>query len=598
MTENVQTLKNSSRKNVQPKGGKTESKSAVKGRFYHTMRGRIMLTFSILIAIIVIMLILSYINITRLQQSLNDFSDVNLKEQREIYQLSTEISNLTIYEQAFLIYGDEENLNKYSETKQTIDKKLTELLTTFENRPEEKKLVEYIHQFFRTYLYASSGVIETRQYYSYEQAVRLMERSEGQAIKGNIEKHADELLTLLESKNERTIKEIETFANYSRVAFIGLSSLALVIAIIFSSLLLRSIRINTNKINDSILDIAQAGGDLTRRVKVATKDEFAVIANSTNLLIESISTLVRKVANLAEHVSSSSQELMALAEENAIAIDEIASSTNEIANDSSTTIHRMNEAGMKMKALEQSMVELNQEAFEVQKAAKEMQLAAQNGSKSVQDSTEVIHFIENTMKSTTSTIETLGQKSKDINSIISTITAIAEQTDLLALNAAIEAARAGEHGKGFAVVSNEVKKLAIQSQEAAKQVADIVHSIQNEIDTIVSQNAKGAESISRGVKVTDETNEVLNDILTQTNKTTTIIISMVEKISSTLEIVNELTSSFNEVNALSQNTSHATEKSAQAAMQGSASMQEINASAVELAKQADDLRNLVSEFKI
>ncbi|MEJ9281877.1 methyl-accepting chemotaxis protein [Ureibacillus thermosphaericus] len=598
MTVKVQKMNNQSTKKVQAKGKKHQTKSPTKGRFYHTIRGRIVLTYAILITIIVIMLILSYINITRLQQNLNHFAEVNLKEQREINQLANDIANLTIFEQAFLIYGDEGNLNKYNTTKQLIENQLNELSKNFEHRPEEFQLVSYIQQFFRSYLYASTGIIETRQYYSYEQAVRLMERSEGPAIKNNIEKHADELLHLLEDKNEKTIKEIEKFAKFSRIAFICLSSFSLFIAVFFSYLLFRSIRINTAKINHSILDIAHAGGDLTRRVKVATKDEFAEIAHSTNLLIESISKLVKKVASLAEHVSSSSQELMALAEENAKSIDEIASSTHDIANDSSSTIERMNEAALKMKALEQSMVELNNEAYEVQKAAKEMQSAAQNGSQSVKDSTNVIHFIEDTMKNTTSTVEALGQKSKDITSIISTITAIAEQTDLLALNAAIEAARAGEHGKGFAVVSNEVKKLAIQSQEAAKEVAKIVHSIQDEINTIVMQNAKGVESISRGVEVTNETNEVLNGILSQTNKTTNIIISMVEKISSTLKIVNDLTTSFQEVNALSQNTSLATERSAHAAMQGSAAMEEINASAVELAKQADDLRNLVSEFKI
>lgn len=598
-------LNSNTSKEVQQKGKKQKHKEkkqkqkpSMEGRFYHTLRGRILLTFTILIAIIAIMLILSYMNITRLQQSLHDFSEKNLQEQTEIYKLSTDVSDLTIYEQNYIIYGDKESLTNYNNIKLTIDRKLDELITVFENRPEEQKLATYIQQFFRSYLYAASGIIDTRQYFGYEQAAKLLERSEGPAIKENIEKHTEELLKLLEKKNADAIKEIEKFAQYSRIAFIGLSSLALIIAVIFSFLILRSIRINTDKINDSILDIAQAGGDLTRRVQVSTKDEFAVIAHSTNLLIESISKLVKKVANLADHVSSSSQELMALAEENAKAIDEIASSTHDIADDSNTTMERMNDAAMKMKALEQSMLELNHEAFEVQKAAKEMQSAAQNGSKSVKDSNDVIHFIENTMKSTTATVESLGQKSKDIHSIISTITAIAEQTDLLALNAAIEAARAGEHGKGFAVVSNEVKKLAIQSQEAAKEVANIVHSIQHEIDAIVMQNAKGVQSISRGVEVTDDTNEALKDILNQTNKTTDIIISMVEKISSTLEIVNELTASFNEVNTLSQNTNHATEKSAKAAMQGSAAMQEINASAIELAQQADELRHLVSEFKI
>lgn len=588
MSKKRKTMDAHANKNLQKK----------KGRFYHTIRGKILLTFIILNAVILAMLILSYINITRLQQSLNHFAEVNLQDQRKINQLANEFSKLTIYEQAFLMYGDEENLENYNATKQSIENQLNGLMTTFKDQTNEEKLLGYIQQFYRSYMKSSTDIIETRRHFSYEQAVRLMERSEGRAIRENIEKHIDELLNLLEKNNEETIKGIETFANISRIAFIGLSSFALLIAVLFSFLLLRSIRINTKKINRSILDIAQAGGDLTRRVKVSTKDEFAEIAQSTNLLIESIAKLVKKVANLADHVSSSSQELMALAEEHAKSIDEIASSTHDIANDSNSTMEQMKKAALKMKNLEESMVKLNEEAKEVQKAAEEMQIAAQNGSKSVKDSTNVIHFIEDTMNATTSAIEALGQKSKDITTIISTITAIAEQTNLLALNAAIEAARAGEAGKGFAVVSNEVKKLAIESQEAAKEVTNIVHSIQDEIHAIVSQNAKGVKSISRGVEVTNETNEVFMGILSQTHKTTSIIISMVEKIRSTLDIVNELNASFNEVNQLSQNTNLLTEKSAQAAMQGSAAMEEINASAVELAKQADDLRNVVSEFKI
>ncbi|NLY80717.1 MAG: methyl-accepting chemotaxis protein [Lysinibacillus sp.] len=578
-----------------PKSSKQQHK---KTRFIQTIRGRVLIAFITLFGIILTMLILSYINITRLQQNLNTFAEVNLQEQKAINQLGNEISNLTIYEQRYLIYGDEENLNKYNETKAIIETSLKELSNYFESQPEEYQSISYIQQFYNAYIYFSTNIIDTRKNFDYETAVRLLERSEGPRIKENIELYTEELIKLLEFKNEERIKEIETFANVSRIAFVFLSTIALIFSIIFSILLFRSIRINTYKINESILDIANTGGDLTRRVHVKTKDEFALIAQSTNILIESISDLVKKVANLADHVSSSSQELMALAEENAKAIDEIASSTHDIAIDSNTTIKQMNDAAIKMKTLEESMVELNNEAKEVQIAAKEMQLAAQSGSQSVQDSTEVIQFIEHTMNNTTATIETLREKSKEITTIVSAITEIAEQTNLLALNAAIEAARAGEHGKGFAVVSDEVKKLAIQSQEAAKEVVEIVHSLQQEIDAIVLQNAKGVESVSHGVEVTNNTNQVLDRIIMQTNKTTDIIISMVEKISSTLNIVNELNISFIEVNDLSQHTNVATERSAQAAMQGSAAMEEINASAEELAKQADDLRNLVSEFKI
>lgn len=598
MSKKKNRSKKFNKNNVDSPMANSNKTKTFKGKIYQTIRGRVLLTFITLIAIIMTMLILSYINITKLQQNLNTFAEVNLQEQKEINQLANEVSNLTIYEQGFLIYGDDENFKNYNETKNTIESKLNELSVYFENHPEESKSITYIQQFFNAYLYFSSNIIETRKNFDYESAVKLMERSEGPRIKQNIESHTEELIQLLEQKNEETIKELETFAKISRIAFIILSTFALFIAIFFSFILFRTIRINTVKINESILDIAQAGGDLTRRVEVKTKDEFAEIAQSTNILIESISNLVKKVMNLADHVSSSSQELMALAEENAKSIDEIASSTHDISIDSNSTIEQMNEAAIKMKTLEVSMVELNNEAKEVQAAAKEMQSAAQSGNQSVQDSTEVIHFIENTMKHTTSTIESLREKSSEITSIVSTITAIAEQTDLLALNAAIEAARAGEHGKGFAVVSEEVKKLAVQSQQAAKEVVNIVYSLQKEIDTIVLQNAKGVKSVSHGVEVTNNTNEVLDRIIMQTNKTTEIIISMVDKISSTLTIVNELNLAFNDVNELSRNTNIATERSAQAAMQGSAAMEEINASAEELAKQADDLRNLVNEFKI
>ena len=104
----------------------------------------------------------------------------------------------------------------------------------------------------------------------------------------------------------------------------------------------------------------------------------------------------------------------------------------------------------------------------------------------MEQSSLVMQSIEETMASTTSTVEALGRKSADITSIIGTITAISEQTNLLALNAVIEAARAGEHGRGFAVVADEVRKLAEQSQSAAKEVTSIVTSIQEEVTSIIS----------------------------------------------------------------------------------------------------------------
>lgn len=544
------------------------------------------------------MQILSYINITNLENNLREFAEENLQQQMHINSLASDIAKLSSHEQTYLITGDEKFLQLYEETKERIHTNLTSVEASFRNQDEELKIVGLIQQFYANYLSYSKSTIEVRQKYGYENAAKLFANSGSQNFKGYIDENTGKLIQILEQRNEKTISDLEQFAFASKIMISALTGVAVILTISLGYILSKSIRRNTKKINESILDIAQAGGDLTRRVNVKTKDEFSLIANSTNVLIESISALVKRVSNLADNVSGSSQELMALADENARTIDFIADSTMNIASDSSEILNSIGSAGNEMQNLEQSMHILDEKAREVQQAASEMKDAAHQGSRSVNHSANVMLEIEETMATTSDTVEKLGERSKNITSIISTITAIAEQTNLLALNAAIEAARAGEHGRGFAVVAAEVRKLAEQSQKAAKEVSAIVGSIQTEVNSIIEQNHTGVEKVIRGVEVTNETTNSLQNILLQTEKTSDILTQMVTQIEQTLNNSHSVTTSFVHVAAIADNTAANTERSAAAASQGSASMEEINASAVELASQADHLRSVVNEFKI
>lgn len=566
--------------------------------FFRLIRGRIILAFSVLMGIILVMQILSYVNITKLQTSLRDFADENLAQQMQINSLASDIAKLSSHEQTYLLTGDDKYLTQFEETQEIINNNLKTVQGSFENQEEELKLVAMIHQFYTNYLSYSKSTIEVRQKYGYDNAAKMFKSSGSQSFKSYIDESTEKLIVILQERNEETIKDLEQFALASKISFFILAAVAMALTISLGYILSKSIRRNTIAINNSILDIAQAGGDLTRRVKVKTKDEFAEIAGSTNILIHSISTLIKRVSNLAENVSGSSEELMALADENARTIDSIASSTQDIAGDSHEILSNIGRAANEMQKLENSMHELNDKALDVHLAAKAMQQAAHLGSDSVTQSSNVMLEIEETMASTSATVENLGRKSDDITSIIGTITAIAEQTNLLALNAAIEAARAGEHGRGFAVVADEVRKLAEQSQRAASEVSTIVGSIQSEVNSIISQNQTGVQKVIRGVEVTNETTDSLQNILQQTEKTSDILTTMVSQIEQTLINSQDVTASFVHVSAIAENTAINTERSAAAATQGSASMQEINASAVELASQADDLRSVVGQFKI
>lgn len=586
-----------SKPKAEEKTKKNSSKKS-KYKFLHLIRGRIVVAFSVLMAIIIAMQILSYINITNLQNNLRDFANENLKQQMLINNLVTDIAKLSSHEQGYIITGDNYHLKAYDEMKETINGNLSTIHSSLENQKKELDLVVLIQQFYTNYLSYSKSTIEVRQKYGYENAAIMFKASGSQSFKNYIDENTTKLLQILEQRNEETLSELEQFALVSKVSFFVLSGMALFITVSLGYVLWKSIRRNTTAINHSILDIAQAGGDLTRRLEVKTKDEFAQIASSTNLLIDSIAQLVKRVSSLAENVSSSSQGLMTLADENARTMDSIANSTQDIASDSNEILSSISQSANEMNKLETSMHELNNKALEVQSAATAMQQAAHLGSHSVTQSSHVMLEIEETMASTSATVENLGRKSSDITSIISTITTIAEQTNLLALNAAIEAARAGEHGKGFAVVADEVRKLAEQSQRAASEVTSIVGSIQTEVNSIIAQNETGVQKVIRGVEVTNETTESLQNILQQTEKTSEILNYMVVQIEQTLIYSQDVTSSFIHVSAIAENTAANTELSASAATQGSASMQEINASAVELAAQADDLRSVVAEFKI
>ncbi|MEO4054855.1 CHASE3 domain-containing protein [Solibacillus sp. CAU 1738] len=353
-----------------------------KPRFYHLIRGRILLIFSLFVAIIILMQLLSYTNITRLQTSLRSFADENLQHQIQINNLASDIAKLSSYEQTYIIRGKEEILTDYVATKEKIDLNIAELQTILADREEELKTLAYIQQFYSTYLTYSQKMIDTRTKYGFENAQKLMENGSGQALKDYIDSYTATLIGLLETDNGETIDDLESFANFSKISFFLLSVIAMVLTVSFGFVLFKSIRRNTYSINTSILDIASTGGDLTRRVRVKTNDEFAQIAAPTNVLIESISSLVKRVSSLADNVSGSSQELMALA-------DEIASSTHDIAADSNTIINRMGLAIQIMQQLEQSMFNLHEEAAEVHHAANAMKQAAYEGSKSITQSSSI-----------------------------------------------------------------------------------------------------------------------------------------------------------------------------------------------------------------
>ncbi|MGR3764727.1 methyl-accepting chemotaxis protein [Rossellomorea sp. NS-SX7] len=587
-----------------PKGKKKKTSGEKKknGRglftYFRTIRGKVVLSFGLLTVVLLILASTSYYNMMKLESEIKTLIEYDMKVDTKVKDLSKVLNDIEIGEQGFVITGATGFLAPYGNGKNQVENHFKDLENLLKDDPEQLDKLSKITKQYEYWIQFVDRVIETRKDDGLEKAAALVESGTGKKYLDGIRSYVDMIVVDQEKDLNKRIDSLNQQVTLSKIATISLSAFAVLLAVFFGFVLSKNIKTNVKKISRSILEIANAGGDLTKRINVKSKDELAGLASDTNQLIEGISVLVRQVSEMAENVSASSQQLLASAEETSRTITSIAETSSEIAAGTDQTTMKMSTSFEKMNSLEEAARFMFDQAELVKQTAHDMRQVAEKGGKSVHASSTKMMNIEETMANTSQTVEALGKRSSQITTIIGTITEIAEQTNLLALNAAIEAARAGEHGRGFAVVADEVRKLAEQSQRAAKGVTEIVHSIQEEVNEIIKQNSDGVKEVIAGVEITNETNASLEDILSQTNKTTVVVNEMVDHIQSTLNLSKEVANSFAQVNEIAAATAANTESTAAASEQGSAAMQEVTASASELSQQAEKLKELISSFKI
>lgn len=206
--------------------------------------------------------------------------------------------------------------------------------------------------------------------------------------------------------------------------------------------------------------------------------------------------------------------------------------------------------------------------------------------------------IDQSVQKAEAVVKGLETKSQDITSILNVINGIADQTNLLALNAAIEAARAGEYGRGFSVVAEEVRKLAVQSADSAKEIEGLIQEIVREISTSLSMFQSVNHEVKEGLQITDQTAESFKQIY----EMTTQISGELQNLNATVEQLSvgsqEVSSAVEDISAVSKESSAGIQDIAASAEEQLASMEEISSSAETLANMAEELQDITKKFKI
>jgi len=332
--------------------------------------------------------------------------------------------------------------------------------------------------------------------------------------------------------------------------------------------------------------------------KLIRKDEIGQLADALVNMRDNLRTVFKQVNDSAEQVAASSEELTASAEQSAQAANQVAESISEVANGAEKQVHAINETSAVVEQMSAGIQQVATNTNLVAGRSAQAAETAKEGGKSVEKAVNQMTKIEQTVNNSSQVVATLGARSQEIGQIVDTISGIAGQTNLLALNAAIEAARAGEQGRGFAVVADEVRKLAEQSHDAAKKISTLIKEIQGDTDKAVVAMSEGTREVKIGTEVVTTAGQAFGEIailVTEVSNQVKEISAAIQQMASGSQ---QIVSSVKEIDGLSKTAASEAQTVSAATEEQSASMEEIASSSQALANLAMDLREAVSKFQI
>jgi methyl-accepting chemotaxis protein len=379
--------------------------------------------------------------------------------------------------------------------------------------------------------------------------------------------------------------------------------LMLVTAIVFILLIFVSIVV-TKGVTDPLHNMIELFGRLrtgdfreSHLIDTSRGDEFGLMSQAIRDMRQTVSKLLQQTNNSSEQLAASSQELTASAHQSAQASEQVAQSVTTSASAVVEQQQSVGEALDLINASNKSIGLLGKTADSVSAHATRANNLATDGGGAVESSVQQIISVEKIVNDSAATVDKLGKRSQEIGQIVEAISGIAEQTNLLALNAAIEAARAGEHGRGFAVVSEEVRKLAEESQSAAQKIATLIGDIQNETTNAVDSMQKGNAAVRAGTQSVEKLRDTFEEIRVATDNVAAEAKNMVKELDAVATATQRIRDNTEKISDKSANVSREMESVSAASEQQSASGEEIASASDELARLAQGLQTSLQNFR-
>jgi len=557
-----------------------------------TIRRKILSGFMVVIALVFIMSAFTYFQVGELNSTSKEIMRDSLYQLELVEELAIDVSNEAVAMRRFNFTGDLADVATFDNYRKYGDDKINKLQAalSFQNSQAVLETLKKEKLAFDT---IAAKSIEAKRANNIEQVGIYMQQA-GKPSENSIAA-TKELILLVKGYVREQEEHSTQKASEVQLLLVLVSLFVAAIAIGISIYISRGISMPAKLVAQAASEIT-LGNLAVDDIKIQSSDELGQLAVSFNQMKSNLRLVIERVAHAADQVMTSSQQLTASASHSTQAAGQIAVSISDMAQGAQMQLTTFTETTVAVQQMSVGIQQIANNATIVAGKSSQASETAIKGGESIEKAINQMAQIEKTVNTSAQVITKLGEQSKEIGQIVSTISGIAGQTNLLALNAAIEAARAGEQGRGFAVVAEEVRKLAEQSQEAAKKIAQLIGEIQGDTTEAVIAMTKGTNEVKIGADVVDVAGKSFQEIAQLILEVSTQIKDISSAIQQIADGSQVIVLSVKEIDALSKKTSEETQTVSAATQEQSASMEEISSSSQILGEMAQNLQEVVNKF--
>ena len=434
--------------------------------------------------------------------------------------------------------------------------------------PEEKKLFD--HYAATRMKYGQEGIAPIRDMLASEDFERAAQHHKDviQPATAQVDEATDALIAHVKKDAQAVREKITGRSEVLQAVSMVIMTIGLILSVVLSLLIRRSVVATAGELERATRQFAK--GDLSDQARLQGRDELVQVGRSFNEMAVEFSRLIGEIRRSAEEVTLAAQNT--------------ASNSASVAENSNRQTTLSQDTAQAAQEMADTVARVGDNIAQMVAAADQASQRAAHGQIVVNDASQGIQAISRTVLETSQVVSNLGRQSEEIGRIVSVIKDIADQTNLLALNAAIEAARAGEQGRGFAVVADEVRKLAERTSSATNEISSTILNIQQETARAVASMEQGSQEVSQGVNMAQQVGQAIGAINEAVSRLSAMIHD-IDRIRAEQEIasrsiagrVEEIHSMAGENRTVSENSAHA---------------------ARELTNLAERLRESVSRFKL